>query len=283
MGNTVSGKIIKALGKLALKPEDVGRAPTAYVHMRPSADELSTVIEVIDGRGYLRADVAGECDEGVLFDRDALDHVMPDDELLVEGNELRFAGLRRALDKSDGSTPAQVTYPDCEPHRVDASARVAFSIAPKRLANFLNAIAACDCKSVEVLLPKTRGGPIAFRGEMKNGRGIEGIMVAESLFNATAEDVAPGVAGALSAPMQALPAPGPLANRARPGDGLPFTESFLCANDGIAIWMMPDGSTIVACETHREELTPDGFVQADVLQPGTAKCQHAGIAADAAA
>ncbi len=280
MPSSIDGKVVRALGKLANDPEDVGRDPTAYVNVRPAPAGDVTVCEVSDGRGYLRVESRGAVDEAVLLDRDVIDHALADDELHLDGNSLRLGLFSRALERSDGSTPAQVKYPECEGHRLDPAARVAFSIAPKRLSNFLAAIAALEVKSVEVLLPAVRGGPIGFRGERKNGGAVEGIMVAESLFNATAADVGDNPEPmALPAPMLGLPAPDPLAGPAKPGDPLPFTPRFRCMNDAVVMWWFEDSRTVAACETHREELTPEGFSTCDVLQPGAAKCEHVGASA----
>lgn len=284
MGNTVPGKVVKALGKLARKPEDVGRDATAHVNMRPTADGKATVLEVCDGRAYVRVEVPEPCDEAVLIDRDMTQRLLPKDELLVDGNEI-LRPWRTTLERSDGSTPGRIVFPDCEPHRPESDLRVAFTINPKRLAAVCTAIAAVGVTSVEVLLPKRRGGPIGFRGETKTGRGVEGIIVAESLFGATQEDVpeAPLDRGNQLGGDAPKALPGPQALPEPPQDdavGLPFTAEFVCANDAIVLWYLADGATRAACETHRNDLTPEPgqLERFEMLQPGTAKCEHRGPA-----
>lgn len=211
MTMSLDAKVLRAMAGLARKPEDAGgNSPTTRLHLRPLPDlppaepdgpwrPQGSVVEVCDGRAYLRVEVPETCDQPVLFDRDTARMPLSDQTVNVDGTTMRVHGFEKVLDVP---RPDGVPYPDCEGLRPDTAARVAFEINPAVLANVAAAIKRLGVKRVQVLLPSQRGGPIGMRGEMKNGRLVESTILSESLFGASSEDMPQDgpVAGHLAGP-----------------------------------------------------------------------------------
>lgn len=245
--SVISGRALRALGRLALKEEEGGvRDPRSYVHVRPgrtrSGDAPEMVAEVCDGRVFVRYSEPGVVDRGCLIRRDTTDRAQPKDEVKIRGCRVTLApGVTIAGIPSSGDG-ATIAYPDTEPFRPEPDLPVAFSISPKRLAAVARALAALGATSVDVLLPRARGGPIGLRAISGAGE-VEGIIVAESLFGATSDDVPTtgsggppalpgGTAGELPPPATgALPGPEPTPPSSGSGGGGAAVDPGLFGDD----------------------------------------------------
>lgn len=92
----ISGRALRALGRLALKEEEGGvRDPRSYVHVRPgrsrSGDAPEMVAEVCDGRVFVRYSEPGVVDRGCLIRRDTTDRAQPKDEVKIRGCRVTLA------------------------------------------------------------------------------------------------------------------------------------------------------------------------------------------------
>lgn len=226
MGSEVSGKVLRAVGGLLLKPDDEAARPvTTHAKVSPGVRKMVggkdalfdnaihvTVIEACNGRSYLRVETPGAFDEdaGVLIDKYATQRVLASDTVVIEGNEI-LAPWRKALERADGSTPAKILYPDLSEARPPEGARVAFSMNPRELSRVMRSIAGCGVSTVEVLLPQEKGAPVKFRGTgSKDDRlRVEAAIMPSDFLTATQGDEPQAAAGPKGPPL--LPGPAPAA------------------------------------------------------------------------
>lgn len=234
MGSEVSGKILKAVGGLLLKPDDEAARPvTTHAKIGPGVRKMQggkdalfdnaidvTVIEACNGRSYLRVETPGGFDEdaGVLMDKFQTQRVLPGDVVVIEGNEI-LAPWRKALEKADGSSPARIVYPDLNGARPPDLARVAFSMNPRELARVMRSIAGCGVSTVEVLLPREKGAPVQFRGTGSKDDRIRieaAIMPADFLTATQGDEPGGGGGGPGGAPLLPGPSDPPAETEAGP-------------------------------------------------------------------
>ncbi len=188
MGQTIDAKILKAAGALVPKPDEALHEVHSYVRVRPSDGEGETLVEAVARRSVLRIRAPGDCDEGVLIDRETTQRLINGDEVLIEGNEI-LRPFHLPLERDDGSTPKKLIGHDIDPLCPDSMRRVAFSISPQELAAVMTAVKKCGVATVDIMLPAYRGGPIAFRGSSTDDRfEVEGAILPSNLFGASSDD-----------------------------------------------------------------------------------------------
>lgn len=168
----VPGSILRALG--ALVDADAVHDACRVVHVarrvgdgpNPETGELVpySVIEAIEGRVFVRATYRScAVDGGVLVDARTAARFTAEE--FVEIDDLEIVAPFRLELLGDEAGDGRDAYPDLDPLVPKSDQRLLFSIDPKELARALKTMSACGVKSVEVLQPEYRGGPLGLRGD----------------------------------------------------------------------------------------------------------------------
>lgn len=170
MATEISAKVLKALAPLATKAKQDGRQATMYLHLRPVDDdeEGKTVVEVTNGRHFLRATMPGAVDEALLLHQDDAKRLKGDEVALFSSNRITRPFTKDLLgdDRPRTGEDEGIKWPEGLAG-VSVQGKASFSIHPRRAAAVLMAFHRLGVQEVEVVLPKRKGSLIGFRGVVR--------------------------------------------------------------------------------------------------------------------